>query len=273
LIDACQEKINAGESYEVCLTNMLTAHGTVDPWAAYRLLRRQNATPFSAFLRLKDLSVLSVSPERFIRVSRGGDVEAKPIKGTRPRLHDLADDLQMREDLDGSEKDRAENLMIVDLVRNDLGRIAQIGSVVVPKMFDIESYATVHQMVSTVRAQLRPGVSVIECIRAAFPGGSMTGAPKIRTMQILDDLEQGPRGIYSGALGYISLTGAADLSIIIRTIVVTPGYISYGTGGAITALSDPEAEFEETLVKAAQMFQLFGLNITDHAGLSDMARM
>jgi para-aminobenzoate synthetase len=271
LIDACQEKINAGESYEICLTNTLTMYGAVDPWPAYRILRRQNPAPFSAFLRLGDLSVLSASPERFIRVSGRGDIEAKPIKGTRPRSHDLADDLQMREDLKASEKDRAENLMIVDLVRNDLGRIAQTGSVAVPKMFDIESYATVHQLVSTVRARLRPDVSVIECIRAAFPGGSMTGAPKIRTMQILDDLEQGPRGIYSGALGYISLTGAADLSIVIRTIVVTPGRISYGTGGAITALSDPEAEFEETLVKAAQMFRLLGLDIPDQVtGLSGL---
>jgi para-aminobenzoate synthetase len=184
-------------------------------------------------------------------------VESKPIKGTRPRENGPADEL-LRADLATNPKDRSENLMIVDLVRNDLGRTAEVGSVHVPVLFDVESFASVHQLVSTVRATLAADRTAVECVRHAFPGGSMTGAPKIRTMALIDELEEGPRGVYSGAIGYFSLSGTADLSIVIRTAVVTPSSLSYGVGGAIVALSDPEAEFEETAVKATTVLRLLG---------------
>lgn len=263
LIDACQEEIAAGESYEICLTNMAEAKTGVHPWQAYRFLRRTSPAPFGALLRFGELSVLSTSPERFLRVSADGVVESKPIKGTRPRGATPEEDAALVADLRTHEKDRAENLMIVDLVRNDLGRCAETGSVRADPVFAVESYATVHQLVSTVTARLRPDSSPVRCLRAAFPPGSMTGAPKPRTMEIIDRLEDGPRGIYSGAIGYLSLTGAADFSVVIRTAVVTPGRLRYGVGGAIVALSDPAAEFEETVVKAAPLLALAGTGFAD----------
>ncbi|MFF5127735.1 aminodeoxychorismate synthase component I [Streptomyces syringium] len=265
LIGACHEAINAGETYEVCLTNMIDAEGSIDPWDSYRFLRRTSPAPFAALLNFGALSVLSTSPERFLRIDRHKVAESKPIKGTRPRGVTPAEDRALTEDLRASEKDRAENLMIVDLVRNDLGRCAEVGSVSVHKMFDIESYATVHQLVSTVRARLKAASSAVDCVRNAFPGGSMTGAPKIRTMQIIDELEAGPRGVYSGAIGYFSLNGAADLSIAIRTTVITPDRVRYGVGGAITALSDPEEEYEETAVKATPILRLLGATFPERA--------
>ncbi|MFC5052370.1 aminodeoxychorismate synthase component I [Saccharothrix xinjiangensis] len=258
LVAACQDAVAAGESYEVCLTNTVTWNGEVDPWGAYRFLRATSPAPFGALLRFGALSVLSTSPERFIRVDRWGVVESEPIKGTRPRGATAAEDGALRESLATSPKDRAENLMIVDLVRNDLGHNAEVGSVEVPRIFEVESYATVHQLVSTVRARLRSGSSAVAAVRAAFPGGSMTGAPKIRTMQIIDGLEAGPRGVYSGALGYFSLSGTADFSIVIRTLVVDRDKASFGVGGAVIALSDPVAEFEETAVKATALLRLLG---------------
>ncbi|MFE9121642.1 aminodeoxychorismate synthase component I [Streptomyces sp. NPDC007172] len=258
LIDACQEEIAAGETYEVCLTNLAEADCSVDPWEAYRALRRFSPAPYTALLRFGTLSVLSTSPEQFLRVTAAGVAESKPIKGTRPRGATAREDAEIIGELRANEKDRAENLMIVDLVRNDLGRHAEIGSVEVSGLFEVESYATVHQLVSTVRARLRPDRSAVDCVRAAFPAGSMTGAPKIRTMRIIDRLEAGPRGVYSGAIGYFSLSGAADLSVAIRTMMVTPGRVRYGAGGAIVALSDSEEEFEETAVKTAPLLMLTG---------------
>jgi para-aminobenzoate synthetase len=267
LIEACQEAIRSGESYEICLTNMLSAPARLDPWDSYRALRMANPAPFAAYLAINDVSVLSCSPERFLRVSADRVVETKPIKGTRPRGRDADEDRRLRDELAESVKDRAENLMIVDLARNDLSRCSVPGSVRVEAMFSVESYATVHQLVSTVRSELRPDVSTVGCVRAAFPGGSMTGAPKIRSMQIIDELEAGPRGVYSGALGYLSLNGAADLSILIRTLVADPDGIEYGVGGAITALSDPADEFEETAVKARGLVRLLGVPFPgDQAG-------
>ncbi|WP_213451703.1 aminodeoxychorismate synthase component I [Rhizomonospora bruguierae] len=263
MIEKSRALIAAGETYEVCLTNAATAPVRLDTWAAYRTLRRFSPAPHAALLRFGALAVLSSSPERFLRVYPDGTVESRPIKGTRPRGAGEAADELLRKDLVASEKDRAENLMIVDLVRNDLGRVATVGSVRVPRLFEVETYATVHQLVSTVRAALRPGATAVDCVRAAFPGGSMTGAPKVRTMAIIDALEGAARGVYSGAIGYFSLTGAADLSIAIRTLVAAPGGVRYGTGGAIVALSEPAAEYEETAVKAAPLLRLLGAEFPD----------
>ncbi|MGW2257181.1 aminodeoxychorismate synthase component I [Streptomyces sp. NPDC001780] len=257
LIAACHKEIEAGESYEICLTNMISGSGTFRPLPAYRQLRHRNPVPFGALLRLGALSVLSSSPERFLRVGADGAVESKPIKGTRPRSESPAEDKRLWMELAQDPKERAENLMIVDLVRHDLSQCAEMGSVHVEPLFQIESFPTVHQLVSTVHAQLRPDRDAVHCVRAAFPPGSMTGAPKVRTMRIIDGLEEGPRGIYSGALGYFSLSGAADLSVVIRTLVMTEDRISFGTGGAITTLSDAHAEFGETRVKATPLLNLF----------------
>ncbi|MDX2604398.1 aminodeoxychorismate synthase component I [Streptomyces caniscabiei] len=258
LIRRCQEQIAAGESYEICLTNMAEAHVALDPWQGYRRLRRISPGAHGSLLRFGDLSVLSSSPERFLRVRADGTAESRPIKGTRPRGSTPAHDRALAEELRADEKERAENLMIVDLVRNDLGRVCETGSVTASEVFTVETHATVHQLVSTVRGTLRADSGAVHCVRAAFPGGSMTGAPKERTMRIIDELEGGARGVYSGAIGYFSLLGTADLSIVIRTAVVTPDRVRYGIGGAITALSDPDAEFEETAVKAAPLLALVG---------------
>ncbi|GGP84042.1 aminodeoxychorismate synthase component I [Streptomyces melanogenes] len=259
LVAACQKEIEAGETYEVCLTNIAGVDGALDPWAGYRALRRANPVPFAALLRLGGLSVLSCSPERFLQVTAEGVAESKPIKGTRPRAADPVDDELLRTDLANSVKDRAENLMIVDLVRNDLGSCAELGSVTVDPLFAVESFTTVHQLVSTVRARLRQESTAVDCVRAAFPGGSMTGAPKIRTMQIIDRLEEGPRGVYSGSIGYFSLSGACDFNIVIRTLVTHGDRVEFGVGGAVIALSDAQEEFEETAVKATAPLTLLGL--------------
>ncbi|RBP67820.1 para-aminobenzoate synthetase [Brevibacterium sanguinis] len=257
-IERAQQLITDGETYEVCLTTMLETPWACDPLTTYRRLRRDNPTPFGAFLTSPEVSVLSTSPERFLSVSAGGHCESKPIKGTRPRGATQAEDEALIGDMVSSEKDRSENLMIVDLVRHDLGRTAQLGSVQVDKLFGIESYATVHQLVSTVSSQLDVRSTPVDCIRAAFPPGSMTGAPKLRTMSIIDELEDGPRGAYSGAIGYFSLNGAVDLSVLIRTSVIADGALRYGVGGAIVALSDPVEEYVETVVKATPLLRLLG---------------
>jgi para-aminobenzoate synthetase len=252
-IEECLEEIHNGESYEICLTNTVSTTTTLDPLGTYRMMRAISPVPYGALLCFTGVAVLSASPERFLTIGTDRVAESKPIKGTRPRGATLEEDRALREGLLVSEKDRAENLMIVDLLRNDLNTVCEVGSVHVPKLFDVETYAPVHQLVSTVRGTLRDGVSAVDCVRASFPGGSMTGAPKLRTMEIIDHLEEGPRGVYSGALGWFSLSGAADLSIVIRTIVATGDGASFGVGGAVIALSDPAEEFEETLVKSRTM--------------------
>ena len=257
-IAACLHEITEGETYEVCLTTQLHSEGALDPVAAYRALRARNPAPHAALLRLGDVSVLSSSPERFLRVDRERIVESRPIKGTAPRAAHPMEDAYRAAALRADAKSRAENLMIVDLVRNDLGRVCALGTVTVPALMAVESYATVHQLVTTVRGKLRPDAGAIDCIRAAFPGGSMTGAPKLRTMEIIDRLEGGPRGVYSGALGFLSVNGTADLSIVIRTLVASRGGLQIGAGGAIVAASDPEAEHEEMLLKARAVLEAVG---------------
>jgi para-aminobenzoate synthetase len=249
-IEQCLEWIWAGETYQVCLTNEITTELDIDPFALYRVLRRINPSPHAAYMTWPGGAVLSASPERFLHVDLGGNVEAKPIKGTIRRDSDAARDGMLARTLAGNEKDRAENVMIVDLLRNDLSRVCRPGSVVVPKLFAVESYATVHQLVSTVRGELDAGKDVIDLLRAAFPGGSMTGAPKTRTLELIDQLEHRARGVYSGALGWIGRDGAADLSIVIRTIVQHGRLLSLGVGGGIVAQSTPEGEFDEMLLKA-----------------------
>ncbi|UVI34768.1 aminodeoxychorismate synthase component I [Brevibacterium spongiae] len=260
LIDQVQQKITDGETYEVCLTNMLegTANPHETPLDMYLRLRDDNPTPFGAFIRTREAAILSTSPERFLRIRADGRVESKPIKGTRPRGATPTEDEAIKAELAASVKDRSENLMIVDLVRHDLGHTGELGSVQVDTLFGIESYATVHQMVSTVSSRLAEAASPVACVRAAFPPGSMTGAPKLRTMSLIDELEAGARGIYSGAVGYFSLDGAVDLSVVIRTLVVSDETLRYGVGGAIVALSDSDEEYAETVVKAAPLLRLLG---------------
>jgi para-aminobenzoate synthetase len=256
-IARCQSALGAGESYEVCLTDQIHTDAEPDPWTLYRGLRRSNPAPFAAYLKLGELAVVSSSPERFLSVDRERRVMARPIKGTAPRSADPEQDEATRQELQDDEKTFAEHLMIVDLLRNDLGRVCEVDTVRVPELMVIEQYTTVHQMISNVVGTLEPGHSAIDAVRACFPGGSMTGAPKLRTMEIIDDIEREARGVYSGAIGYFGLDGVVDLSIVIRTIVIRPRppgggakTTTIGAGGAIVMQSDPQEEFEEILLKA-----------------------
>jgi para-aminobenzoate synthetase len=245
-----QAELAAGESYEVCLTDQISTTASPGPFDLYRNLRRSNPAPFAAYLKLGEVAVVSSSPERFLSVDRDRRVEARPIKGTTPRSADPAEDAALKAELTNDEKTYAEHLMIVDLLRNDLGIVCEVGSVAVPELMIVEDYATVHQLISTVEGVLPADRSAAELTRACFPGGSMTGAPKLRTMEIIDDLEDEARGVYSGAIGYFGLDGVMDLSIVIRTVVLRPGRTTIGAGGAIVMQSDPEDEFDEILLKA-----------------------
>jgi para-aminobenzoate synthetase len=245
-----QAELLAGESYEVCLTDQFSTDASPEPFELYRQLRRANPSPFSALLHFGENAIVSSSPERFISVDRQRQVMARPIKGTISRVDDPAEDAARVQELGEDEKTYAEHLMIVDLLRNDLGVVCDLESVEVPDLMVIEPYATVHQMVSTIVGRLEDGRSAVDCVRATFPGGSMTGAPKERTMEIIDGLEEEARGVYSGSIGYFGADGSTDLNIVIRTIVMRPGRTTIGAGGAIVMQSDPEEEFDEILLKA-----------------------
>jgi para-aminobenzoate synthetase component 1 len=244
------EYIRAGDIFQANLSHRLEAPLDGTPLELYRRLRTRNPAPFAAFLDFGELAVASSSPERFLRVAPGGQVETRPIKGTRPRglgpEHDAALALALAE----SEKDRAENVMIVDLLRNDLSRVCRPGTVRVPQLFALEQYATVHHLVSTVVGELEPEHDAVDLLRAAFPGGSITGAPKVRAMQIIAELEPTQRAVYCGAIGYLSTSGALDTSVVIRTCLVRGRDVYFQVGGGIVADSDPEQEYRETLDKA-----------------------
>lgn len=251
----CLKEIECGESYELCLTNEMTAtipDTAAPPPVLYDTMRQLNPAPYGALLRFENLWVLQGSPECFVRISRQGVVQAKPIKGTRPRGATKEEDEQLRLDLATSPKDFSENLMILDLMRNDIGQVCEVGSVTAPRIMQVESFATVHQLVSTVAGQLRHDLGAADLLHHTFPPGSMTGAPKLRSMSILERLERGPRGVYSGTLGYLSLDGGCDMSVVIRTVVLDTAARrwSIGCGGAIVHRSEPAVEFHEMLLKA-----------------------
>ncbi len=247
--------IRDGDCYQVNLAQRFSATAGGDAWLAYQALRVINPAPFSAYLSTPYAQILSSSPERFLRVERGV-VETKPIKGTRPRAGHTRLDAELAEQLRVSEKDCAENVMIVDLLRNDLSKNCELGSVRVPRLFDIESYATVHHLVSTVTGRLRAGRDAVDLLRGCFPGGSITGAPKLRAMQIIDEVERFRRGVYCGAIGYIGFDGGMDTNIAIRTLTVSHGAVRFWAGGGIIADSEVESEYQESFDKARALLRL-----------------
>ena len=242
--------IYAGDIFQANFSQRFEAPLADAPWPLYQRLRQRNAAPFAAYLDFPEAVVLSASPERFLRVNAAGHVETRPIKGTRPRGLGPEHDAALGQALTESAKDRAENLMIVDLLRNDLSRVCRPGTVRVPELFALERYATVHHLVSTVVGDLTDGTDALDLLRAAFPGGSITGAPKLRAMEIIAELEPSQRGVYCGSIGYWSVSGDLDTSIAIRTATVRNGRVYFSAGGGIVADSVPEQEYRETLDKA-----------------------
>ena len=251
-----RDYIFAGDVFQTNLSQRFEVPLSEAPWSLYRRLRTRNAAPFAAYFELSDAVVLSASPERFLCVDADGHVETRPIKGTRPRGVGPEHDAALGQVLSEDSKDRAENLMIVDLMRNDLSRVCAPGSVRVPELFALERYATVHHLVSTVVGDLRPGTDALDLLRAAFPGGSITGAPKVRAMEIIAELEPSQRGVYCGSIGYWSVTGDLDTNIAIRTAVARHGRVYFSAGGGIVADSDPEQEYRETLDKARGIIEV-----------------
>jgi para-aminobenzoate synthetase component 1 len=257
--------IRNGDCYQVNLAQRFGAAASGDPWLAYQALRVINPAPFSAYLSTPYAQILCASPERFLKV-QDGRVETRPIKGTRPRAGHPRLDAELVEALRQSEKDRAENVMIVDLLRNDLSKNCALGSVKVPRLFEVESFATVHHLVSTVTGELKPGRDALDLLRGCFPGGSITGAPKLRAMQIIEELEPHRRGVYCGAIGYIGFDGNMDLNIAIRTLVYSAGVIRCSAGGGIVADSRLDDEYQETFDKAAAMLKLLQQSASSQLG-------
>lgn len=249
LVEECRAAIQRGDAYQLCLTTRFTAARPGDPLDVYRRLRRATPAHHGGYLRVGEQHVLSASPEQFLSTS-GGRASTSPIKGTRPRGVTPADDARLAEELRTDAKERAENVMIVDLMRNDLSHVGVPGTVEVERLWQVETYPAVHQLVSTVSVRLRDGVTFGDLCDAAFPAGSMTGAPKLSAMTILHRLEHGPRGVYSGCFGYVGLDGRVDLAMVIRTIVIDADSASVGAGGGITWLSRPDAEAAEVATKA-----------------------
>ena len=250
-----QEHIRAGDCYQINLTQRFKARAQGDPWAAYLNLRRTNPAPYSAYLDYPFGQILSSSPERFLTL-RGDEVVTKPIKGTRPRSADPARDAALAQALAASAKDRAENVMIVDLLRNDLGKCCVPGSIRAEPLFAIESFASVHHLVSTVSGRIAPGTHAVDVVRACFPGGSITGAPKLRAMQIIETLEPQRRGVYCGSIGYLGFDGSMDLNIAIRTLVRSGEWVYAWAGGGIVADSEVDAEYQECLDKAGALLAI-----------------
>ncbi len=257
MVERAQEYIAAGDIYQVNLSQRLTTGLPCAPFELYQTLRRINPAPFAGYLNFPGLVVASASPERFLRVHKGR-VETRPIKGTRPRGRTEGEDLKLREELLNSQKDRAELVMIVDLERNDLSRVCRPGTVRTPRLFELEQYATVYHLVATVVGELKEGKDVLDLLMASFPGGSITGAPKIRAMEIIEELEPVRRGIYTGSIGYLAFNGDADLNIAIRTFVIKGNRVFFQVGGGIVADSDPAAEYQETLDKARALLWSLG---------------
>lgn len=253
--DKVQQYLLSGDCYQINLAQRFKASYLGDEWDAYLTLREKNAAPFSSFIRTNHGAILSVSPERFLQVSNN-HIETKPIKGTRPRATNPHQDNANAKALAIAEKDRAENLMIVDLLRNDLSKVAEPGSVLVPQLFAIESFPAVHHLVSTVTATIRPPFTSIDLLRGAFPGGSITGAPKIRAMEIIHELEPDPRSVYCGAIGYIKPNGDMDTNITIRTLVCNQQYIYCWAGGGLVADSICDSEYQETLDKVNRILPI-----------------
>jgi anthranilate synthase component 1 len=258
-VEACQSAILEGEAYQLCLTTEGEVAGDFDPVDVYRRLRASSPSHHGGLVRVGGISLVSASPERFLEIDPAGAVRTHPIKGTRPRADDPVEDARLAAELASSEKERAENLMIVDLMRNDLARVCELGTVAVTRLVQVESYAHVHQLVSTVAGQLQAGRSPIDAIEACFPAGSMTGAPKRRATEILDTLERRPRGLYAGAFGYVGFDGRVDLAVTIRSIVLDDRGATIGTGGGITALSNPADELAEAKLKAAALLAALGV--------------
>jgi len=250
-----QQHLLNGNCYQINLAQRFSAGYQGDEWQAYLALREANAAPFSAFINLENGAVLSISPERFLQL-KNRQVETKPIKGTRPRHHNPKLDQQAAEQLQQAEKDRAENVMIVDLLRNDLGKVCRVGTVKVPELFAIESFPAVHHLVSTVTGELAAQYNACDLLRGAFPGGSITGAPKVAAMQIIEQLEPHRRSVYCGAIGYINNNGDMDTNIAIRTLVCSEGVIHCWAGGGIVADSEAASEYQETLDKVSKILPI-----------------